>query len=108
MRPEYFFCITALNQNGQGETCELDTSVVPKRPPEKPSPPVGPVILSGIQKTSLVLARLSRMVFGTGDKEDPPSKELQKQRGFKRISGERKPNGQQLRKQQLRGKWASF
>lgn len=53
---EYFFCITALNQNGQGETCELDTSVVPKRPPEKPSPPVGPVILSGIQKTSLVLA----------------------------------------------------
>ena len=28
--------------------------------------------------------------------------------GFKRISGERKPNGQQLRKQQLRGKWASF
>uniref|UniRef100_A0A8W8P2W6 Fibronectin type-III domain-containing protein n=1 Tax=Magallana gigas TaxID=29159 RepID=A0A8W8P2W6_MAGGI len=53
---EYFFSITALNQNGQGETCELDTSVVPKRPPEKPSPPVGPVILSGIQKTSLVLA----------------------------------------------------
>nr|XP_034334564.1 myomesin-3-like [Crassostrea gigas] len=32
---EYFFSITALNQNGQGETCELDTSVVPKRPPEK-------------------------------------------------------------------------
>lgn len=53
---EYFFSITALNQNGQGETCELDTSVVPKRPPEQPSPPVGPVILSGIQKTSLVLA----------------------------------------------------
>lgn len=52
---EYFFSITALNQNGQGETCELDMSVVP-RPPEKPSPPVGPVILSDIQKTSLVLA----------------------------------------------------
>lgn len=48
------------------------------------------------------------MVFGTGDKEDPPSKELKKQRGFKRIIGKRKPNGQQLRKQQLRGKWASF
>lgn len=31
------------------------------------------------------------MVFGTGDKEDPPSKELKKQRGFKRISGKRKP-----------------
>lgn len=53
---EYFFSITVLNQKGQGETCELDTSVVPKRPPEKPSPPVGPVILSDIQKTSLVLA----------------------------------------------------
>lgn len=48
------------------------------------------------------------MVFGTGDKEDPPSKQLKKQRGFKRISGKRKPNEQQLRKQQLRGKWASF
>lgn len=42
---EYFFSITALNQNGQGETCELDTSVVPNRPPEKPLPPDGPVIL---------------------------------------------------------------
>nr|XP_034300668.1 twitchin isoform X1 [Crassostrea gigas]XP_034300669.1 twitchin isoform X1 [Crassostrea gigas]XP_034300670.1 twitchin isoform X1 [Crassostrea gigas]XP_034300671.1 twitchin isoform X1 [Crassostrea gigas]XP_034300672.1 twitchin isoform X1 [Crassostrea gigas]XP_034300673.1 twitchin isoform X1 [Crassostrea gigas]XP_034300674.1 twitchin isoform X1 [Crassostrea gigas]XP_034300675.1 twitchin isoform X1 [Crassostrea gigas] len=82
---EYFFSITALNQNGQGETCELDTSVVPKRPPD-----------------------CLEMVFGTGDKEDPPSKELKKQRGFKRISGKRKPNEQQLRKQQLRGKWASF
>lgn len=29
---EYFFSITVLNQKGQGETCELDTSVVPKRP----------------------------------------------------------------------------
>ena len=32
---EYFFSLTAQNQNGQGETCELDTSVVPKRPPGK-------------------------------------------------------------------------
>lgn len=32
---EYFFSITALNQKGPGGICELDTPVVPKRPPGK-------------------------------------------------------------------------
>lgn len=32
---EYFFSISALNQKGPGEICELDTPVVTKRPPGK-------------------------------------------------------------------------
>lgn len=32
---EYFFSITALNKKGAGETSELDTAAVPKRPPGK-------------------------------------------------------------------------
>ena len=30
---EYFFSLTALNKKGPGETSQLDTAVVPKRPP---------------------------------------------------------------------------
>uniref|UniRef100_K1P8K0 Titin n=1 Tax=Magallana gigas TaxID=29159 RepID=K1P8K0_MAGGI len=53
---DYLFRVSAVNEEGQVSPLETKEPVRFKRKIEKASPPVGPVILSDIQKTSLVLA----------------------------------------------------
>ena len=53
---EYNFSIAAENEAGEGLPCQLDSPVVPKRPPGPPSKPVGPIEISDINKTSAKLS----------------------------------------------------
>ncbi|KAK3083483.1 hypothetical protein FSP39_023775 [Pinctada imbricata] len=53
---EYYFSIAAENEAGEGVSCELEAPVVPKRPPGKPSKPIGPLQISDVDKSSAKLS----------------------------------------------------
>lgn len=53
---KYKFAVVAENKVGRSEPMETSTAVELKKKPTKPSPPVGPIVFSDIQKKSVVIS----------------------------------------------------
>ncbi|GFO38541.1 titin, partial [Plakobranchus ocellatus] len=55
-KKKYFFAVVAENKLGQGDRLETESSIKPKKPATKPSPPVGPIKFSDLTRTSVTLS----------------------------------------------------
>ncbi|RUS90387.1 hypothetical protein EGW08_001882, partial [Elysia chlorotica] len=55
-KKKYFFAVVAENKQGKGDRLETESSVKPKKPATKPSPPVGPIKFSDITRSSVTLS----------------------------------------------------